>query len=500
MSSTLKALQQLITLVDQELSSKKIVSSAAPKVQSVPRTMETTKVERKEEIQDDVHQGGNRRLKDSDPEIYAIIKAEEKRQFTGLELIASENFTSMAVMEAVGSCLTNKYSEGLPGKRYYGGNEVIDKLETLCQKRALQAFGLDDTEWWVNVQPYSGSVCNFAAFTALMNPNDRFMGLYLPDGGHLSHGFYRGHKSINISSTYFQCLPYYVDLETGYIDYDDLERSALRFCPKLIVAGSSAYPRDWDYKRMREICDKVGAKLLVDMAHFSGLVAAGILNSPFPFADVVTTTTHKSLRATRSSMLFCRTELKKDCNSAIFPGTQGGPHNHAIAGVAVALKEALSVHFRSYAQKVVTNCRCLAAELIAMGYKIVTGGTDTHLLLWDLRPQGIGGSKVEYVCDLAQITVNKNTVHGDKSALNPGGVRVGTPALTSRGFGVDDFKKVAVFLDEAAKIAIEVQAKCGSKKLKDFRPVADEHEGIKELRERVIKFASQFPIPGVKLD
>jgi len=462
--------------------------------------METSKVERKEEINEDVHQGGNRPLKECDPEIYALIKAEEKRQFSGLELIASENFTSMAVMEAVGSCLTNKYSEGLPGRRYYGGNEVIDKLETLCQKRALAAFGLDDAEWWVNVQPYSGSVCNFAAFTALLQPNDRFMGLYLPDGGHLSHGFYRGHKSINISSTYFQCLPYYVDLVTGFIDYDDLEKNALRYCPKLIVGGSSAYPRDWDYQRLRAICDKVGAKLLVDMAHFSGLVAAGILNSPFPFADVVTTTTHKSLRSTRASMVFCRAELKKDINSAVFPGTQGGPHNHAIAGVAVALKEALSVHFKTYAQKVVANSRAMAAELIKMGYKIVTGGTDTHLLLWDLRPQGIGGSKVEYVCDLAQITVNKNTVHGDKSALNPGGVRLGTPALTSRGFKESDFQKVAAFLDEAAKIAIEVQAKCGSKKMKDFRPVANAHDGIEDLRERVIKFASQFPIPGVKLE
>lgn len=400
----------------------------------------------------------------------------------------------MAVMEAVGSCLTNKYSEGLPGKRYYGGNE------SLCQRRALEVFGLSAAEWAVNVQPYSGSVCNFAAFTALLSPGDRFMGLYLPDGGHLSHGFYRGHKSINISSTYFQCLPYYVDRETGYIDYDDLERSALRFCPKLIVGGSSAYPRDWDYERLRAICDKVGAKLLVDMAHFSGLVAAGIVNSPFSVADVVTTTTHKSLRATRSAIIFCRSELAKDVNSAVFPGTQGGPHNHAIAGVAVALKEAMSVHFRAYAKRVVSNCRSLAAEMVALGYKIVTGGTDTHLLLWDLRPQGIGGSKVEYVCDLAQITVNKNTVHGDKSALNPGGVRIGTPALTSRGFKEADFKKVALFLDEAARIAVAVQKQCGSKKLKDFRPAANAHDAIKELRQRVVDFASQFPIPGVKLD
>merc|ERR1719411_592084 len=436
-------------------------------------------------------------LKEADPEVYELVKREEDRQRRGLELIASENFTSRAVMEAVGSCLTNKYSEGLPGKRYYGGNEVIDKLERLTQDRALKAFGLSPDEWWVNVQPYSGSVCNFAAFTALMEPGDRFMGLYLPDGGHLSHGFYRGHKSINISSTYFQCLPYYVDVETGYVDYDDLEKSAKRFCPKLIVGGSSAYPRDWDYKRLREIADSVNAKLLIDMAHFSGLVAAGILNSPFEFADVVTTTTHKSLRA---SMVFCRSELKKEINSAVFPGTQGGPHNHAIAGVAVALKESLSCKFRDYAKQVVENCRALAKELMSMKYKIVTGGTDTHLLLWDLRPLGVGGSRVEYVCDLAQITINKNTVHGDKSALSPGGVRIGTPALTTRGFKEKDFVQVALFLDEAAKYAIEIQEKSGTKKLKDFRPIANEHEGIKKLRQKVIAFASKFPIPGVKLE
>lgn len=459
----------------------------------------TARVERKEEINDDVHAGGNKTLKEVDPEIYAIIKAEEERQFTGLELIASENFTSQAVMEAVGSCLTNKYSEGLPGKRYYGGNEQIDKLETLCQKRALQAFGLTAEEWWVNVQPYSGSVANFAAFTGLLKPGDRFMGLYLPDGGHLSHGFYRGHKSINISSTYFQCLPYYVDVKTGYIDYDDLERSAKRFCPKLIVGGSSAYPRDWDYKRLREIADAVDAKLLVDMAHFSGLVAAGVVNSPFAYADVVTTTTHKSLRATRAAMIFCKQELKSSINSAVFPGTQGGPHNHAIAGVAVALKEAQSKHFRDYAKQVVANCRALAESLVAMKYTIVTGGSDTHLLLWDLRPEGVSGSKVEYVCDLAQITINKNTVHGDKSALNPGGVRIGTPALTTRGFKEKDFKQVAAFLDSACKFALEIQSKAPGTKLKDFKPIADQHEGVKKLREDVIKFAKQFPIPGVKL-
>eukprot|EP00485_Elphidium_margaritaceum_P012422 CAMPEP_0202687282 /NCGR_PEP_ID=MMETSP1385-20130828/2979_1 /ASSEMBLY_ACC=CAM_ASM_000861 /TAXON_ID=933848 /ORGANISM="Elphidium margaritaceum" /LENGTH=489 /DNA_ID=CAMNT_0049342049 /DNA_START=9 /DNA_END=1478 /DNA_ORIENTATION=- len=489
MSSTLKLLDRLITFCEADLSQKNTKSTTAM----------SAKVERKEEIEQDVHGGGNKSLKEVDPEIFTIIKAEEERQRTGLELIASENFTSMAVMEAVGSCLTNKYSEGLPGKRYYGGNEEIDKLEILCQKRALQAFGLNDQDWWVNVQPYSGSVANFAAFTALLKPNDRFMGLFLPDGGHLSHGFYRGHKSINISSTYFQCLPYYVDVESGYIDYDDLARQAKRFCPKLIVGGSSAYPRDWDYKRLREIADSVKARLLVDMAHFSGLVAAGVVNSPFAYADVVTTTTHKSLRATRAAMVFCKKELAAEVNSAIFPGTQGGPHNHAIAGVAVALREAQSVEFRAYAKQVVLNARALAKELVAMGYKIVTGGTDTHLLLWDLRPNKVSGSKVEYVCDLANITINKNTVHGDKSALSPGGVRVGTPALTTRGFKEDDFKQVAKILDTACKYAIDIQSKCASTKMAEFKPAAEQYAAIKQLRQQVVEFASKFPIPGVKL-
>ncbi|ETO19006.1 hypothetical protein RFI_18234 [Reticulomyxa filosa] len=439
---------------------------------------------------------GKASLKDVDPEIFELIKEEEKRQRCGLELIASE---------------------------------VIDKLEVLCQERALKVFNLDPKEWAVNVQPYSGSTANFAAMNGLLNVGDRFMGLHLPDGGHLSHGFYRPEKAVNISAKYFTSLPYYIDPSTGYIDYDDLEKQALRFCPKLIIGGSSAYPRDWDYKRLREIADKTKAILLIDMAHFSGLVAAKIINNPFEFADVVTTTTHKSLRATRAALIFCRTKYAKDINYSVFPGTQGGPHNHAIAGIAVALREALAPEFTEYAKQIVLNCRTLANELKTMGHKIATGGTDTHLLLWDLRPHvmclmgpkknilkmpnetiilhkimltsnffydGLTGAKVEYVCDLTAITINKNTVHGDKSALNPGGVRVGTPALTSRGFKEEDFKVVAKLLDEVCQLSIAIQQEAGSTKHSDFTAIADKSEKVKDLKRRVEEFAEKFPIPG----
>jgi glycine hydroxymethyltransferase len=448
------------------------------------------------------YKGGVASLSDVDPEIFGLIEEEQDRQKYGLELIASENFTSRAVMEAVGSCLCNKYSEGLPGKRYYGGNEVIDKLESLCQKRALELFGLDPEEWGVNVQPYSGSTANFAAMNAVLETGDRFMGLSLTDGGHLSHGFFRGHKAINVSAKYWASLPYHIDPETGLIDYDDLERTAKRFCPKLIIGGSSAYPRDWDYERLRKIADDVkDCLVMVDMAHFSGLVASKVIRSPFEFADFVTTTTHKSLRSTRAAMIFYRKALADQMNSSVFPGSQGGPHNHAIAGVAVALREALTQEFVDYSKAVVENCRAMAAALAAKGHSIVTGGTDTHLLLWDVRPHGVTGSKIEYVCDLIHVTVNKNTVHGDKSAMNPGGVRVGTPALTSRGFGVEDMVTVAGFLDEAINLTKAIAAASPTKKIADFRKTAEafHDKGIDSLGARVQEFSGKFPIPGARI-
>jgi glycine hydroxymethyltransferase len=399
--------------------------------------------------------------------------------------------------------LTNKYSEGLPGRRYYGGNEVIDKLENVCRDRALKCFDLDEKEWAVNVQPYSGSTANFCAFTALLAPNDRFMGLYLPDGGHLSHGYYRGDKPINASARYFQSLPYHVDPNTGLIDFEDLERTAKRFCPKMIVAGSSAYPRDWNYARLREICDSLEppALLLVDMAHFSGLVAAKIINSPFQHADVVTTTTHKSMRSTRAAMIFCRKDWENKINSAVFPMVQGGPHNHAIAGIAVALREAMQPSFQQYAAQVVKNIQALCDAMKKKGYKMATDGTDTHLCLWDVRPQKLTGSKVEWVCDLAQITINKNTVHGDKSALSPGGVRIGSPALTSRGFKEKEFEKIADLMDRVAKICIAVQA-AGGKSMPDFKDILKEKfdSDIQALRKDVVQFASKFPMPGRQVE
>jgi len=457
----------------------------------------------------------NAPLQELDPEISDIIELEKNRQWKGLELIPSENFTSLSVMQAVGSVMTNKYSEGYPGARYYGGNEFIDMAESLCQKRALEAFRLDPKKWGVNVQPLSGSPANFHVYTALLKPHDRIMALDLPHGGHLSHGYQTDTKKISAVSAYFETMPYRLNESTGIIDYEQLERSATLFRPKLIIAGASAYARHYDYARMRKICDKQKAVLLADMAHISGLVAGGVVPSPFDFADVVTTTTHKSLRGPRGAMIFYRKGLKEvnkqgqeviydyedKINAAVFPGLQGGPHNHTITGLAVALKQAATPEFKSYQEQVLSNCAHFAQCLIKRGYELVSGGTDNHLVLVNLKNKGIDGSRVERVLELAHIAANKNTVPGDVSAMVPGGIRMGTPALTSRGFIEDDFAKVAEFFDLAVQLSMKIKSETkGGTKLKDFKYTIESspaiQDEIRSLRHAVEEYAKQFPTVG----
>lgn len=435
-------------------------------------------------------------LAEHDPELHAIIQNEKKRQYECLELIASENFTSKAVMECLGSCLTNKYSEGTVGKRYYGGNEYIDMVESLCQKRALAAFRLDAKEWFVNVQPLSGSPANFEVFTALLQPGDKLMGLALAHGGHLTHGHHSETKKLNASSIYFDAKNYYVNAETLLIDYDQLEKDVTEFQPKLLIAGASGYPRDFDFARFRKIADSVGAILMADIAHYSGLVATELMNDPFPHCHVVTSTTHKSLRGPRSGVIFCRKEFEDRINFAVFPSLQGGPHNHQIAALATQLKEVATPEFKIYSKQVIENARALAAGLIKRGEVVLTGGTDTHMVMWDVRPHDLTGSKVEKVLEAINMTVNKNSLVGDKSAVNPGGIRLGTGALTTRGFNEAEMDKVAEWCHQAIQISVRLQ-KAAGKKLVDFCNAMNEDEEVKKVCEEVKTFAREYSIPGI---
>ena len=382
-------------------------------------------------------------IRSVDPEIAEAITSEFDRQNSHIELIASENWVSPAVMSAMGSILTNKYAEGYPGKRYYGGCECVDVVENLARERAKELFGCE----YVNVQPHSGAQANMAVQFAILQPGDTIMGMNLDHGGHLTHG-----SPVNFSGTYFHVVPYSVSDETEMLDYDEIRRVALSCHPKMIIAGASAYSRTIDFKKIGEIAKEVGAYYMVDMAHIAGLVAAGLHPSPVPYADVVTTTTHKTLRGPRGGMILCREELAAKIDKAVFPGTQGGPLMHIIAAKAVALGEALTPEFAEYQRHVVENAKTLCAELSTIGFRIVSGGTDNHLMLIDLRPFKITGKEMEKRLDEVHITVNKNAIPNDpEKPFVTSGIRVGTPAVTTRGFGIPEMKRIAAFMGDIAR-------------------------------------------------
>ena len=401
-----------------------------------------------------------------DEEVGQAIKDEYARQNRNIELIASENIVSPTVLYAMGSVLTNKYAEGYPSKRYYGGCENVDVVENIAIDRVKKLFNCE----YANVQPHSGAQANMAVFFAMLNPGDTYMGMSLDAGGHLSHG-----SPVNFSGKYFNCVPYGVD-ENGYIDYDNVLELAKKNKPKLIIAGASAYPRIIDFKKFREIADEVGAHLMVDMAHIAGLVAAGLHHSPFPYADVVTTTTHKTLRGPRGGVILSNNEIneKFNFNKAIFPGTQGGPLEHVIAGKAVAFKEALDPSFKKYQAQIVKNCKALATSLKNKGFNMVTGGTDNHLLLLDLTNFGITGKELQTRCDNVYITLNKNAIPNDpRSPFVTSGVRIGTAAITSRGMKEEDMEIIADLI---------------------YQTVTDYENNIDNIREKVVTLCNKYPI------
>ena len=403
-----------------------------------------------------------------DSQINELIKQEEARQSSSIRLIPSENYVSQNVMQATGSCLTNKYAEGYPNKRYYEGQQVTDLIETIACQRAKAVFGADH----VNVQPYSGSIANMAAYMALIQPGDTIMGLALPDGGHLTHGW-----KVSVTGKIFNSVQYAVDHTTGLFDYDQIKDLAMKNKPKVIVSGATAYPREIDFKAFRDIADSVGAYLVSDIAHIAGLVAGGVHQSPIPYADVVTTTTHKSLRGPRGAMVMCKEEHAKNVDKAVFPGLQGGPHMHTITGIAVAMKEANTDCFRDYAVQVVKNAKALAEKLMEYGFDLVSGGTDNHLILIDMRNKNIPGKKMAKALDRAGIVTNCNTVPNDPAPpFNPSGVRIGTPAITTRGMKAEDMAQLAGFFKAVAENI-------------------DDAEAIEKVGKEVRLFCSRFPLP-----
>jgi len=417
-----------------------------------------------------------------DPEVAEIIENEAKRQEDGLELIASENFTSDAIMEAQGCIMTNKYAEGYPKRRYYGGCEVVDEVETIAKRRACELFGAE----YANVQPHSGSQANMGVYFAVLEPGDTVLAMNLDHGGHLTHG-----SPVNFSGKLYNIVPYGVAKENGQIDYDELERIAVESKPKLILAGASAYPRTIDFKRFREICDKVGAYMMVDMAHIAGLVAAGLHPSPVPYADFVTTTTHKTLRGPRSGLILAKKKYLKQINSAVFPGMQGGPLMHIVAAKAICFKEAMSDDFKVYQKKVMENAAAMADEFNKMDYDLVSNGTDNHLMLIDLRNKGKTGKIAEKALDKARITVNKNMVpFDDQSPFITSGIRIGTPFVTTRGLGEEDVRPLARLVDKVIT----------SIKSNDYKPKVgiDESiisdEVIAEVRAEVKKICDKYPL------
>src|SRR5579864_8207331 len=408
-----------------------------------------------------------RPLYEADPQIAAAIDNETRRQHEGLELIASENFVSEAVLEAAGSVFTNKYAEGYPGKRYYGGCEFADVVENLARDRAKQLFGAE----YANVQPHAGSQANMAAYAAVLQPGDTILGLNLAHGGHLTHGHH-----LNFSGKTYKIVPYGVTKETETIDYDELEKLAEKERPKLIIGGGSAYPRIIDFARMRQIADKVGALYLVDMAHFAGLVAGGVHPSPVPHAQIVTTTTHKTLRGPRAGMILCKQEFAAAIDKVVFPGDQGGPLVHIVAAKAVCFREALQPDFKAYARQIVTNAKILAEALRNEGFRLISGGTDTHLMLVDVFAKGMLGSEAEKALGEAGITVNKNAIPFDTNPpLKPSGVRIGTPALTTRGMKEKEMRQVGRWIAEALYHR-------------------NEQEVLKRIRKEVFELAEAFPL------